>query len=38
MRLDVNAKIDDSYKVWVTMQVAEPLEFSRYKRTLDFTK
>ena len=38
MRLDVDAIIDNNYKVWVIMQVIEILEFSRYNRTLDFKK
>ena len=31
MRLDTGATTYDSYKVWATMQVIEPLEFFRYK-------
>ena len=38
MTLDVDTMIDDRYQAWVTIQVIELPKFSRYKRTLDFTK
>ena len=38
MTLDVDAMIDDRYQAWVTIQVIELPEFSRYMRILDFTK